>query len=404
MKLQKVCQTSFRANKMPSSQAKYVDSQLRNAKNIDIISHSSTDRDGLNSAIAMWEYLSELGINARIIIDQKNLNSLYPRRTDCNIIQANETEKINSITPDITFCVDFGEKERINKNLVAHAQQSGKIMGFDHHIGNDMVDENSILLTKSFDKHDVPKSRVAYYTDASAPSTTSIVYRFFESIGKEIDKDTAYDLFFGLVDDGVKRGLIICDGKRGIISPKAELMNDKNAYEIYISLISKLNSFQTDRIAKAIDIMSSLTPEEEKFQQSLYKNLKLSPNKKIAYVEIPPDDKIWQSLGGENARTSTILNRFRQDILNNKFDNDKLNGVEAAFVFYEANQVYRLSAHTKKPDLLKFYDYIEDYKIDDFTQNAGGHPARGGARLLSIDKDDCHNWVEKIISCDNFWQ
>ena len=43
--------------------------------------------------------------------------------------------------------------------------------------------------------------------------------------------------------------------------------------------------------------------------------MQISSNQKVAYVAIPPDDEQWQKLGGDNTVTSTILNRFRQEVL-----------------------------------------------------------------------------------------
>ena len=219
----------------------------------------------------------------------------------------------------------------------------------------------------------------------------------FEALNESIDSEQAYSLMFGLVDDSAKKGYIICDGVKGKITPTNKLLDDKNALEVYLSLEEKLDDEQIKKISQAIDLMSNLTFEEESFKNSLYEKIKYSPNGKIAYVEISPDDKEWKKLGGDTTRTSTILNRFRQEVLK------KFNDVEVAITFYEAEGKYRLSAHSKTPTLLDFYNYIEKTRIPEFTKNAGGHKDRGGGKIYTTNPEVCHKWVQDIISCDDFY-
>lgn len=399
MKTAVINNTNFSANKMSLSQAKYMDNEFRKAKTADIICHDMTDRDGANSALAMWEYLTSLGINSRVILQQKTPKMLGLRRYDFDFMQADNKEEIEKIIPDIAFCVDFGEKERIKPNVLEHIKKAGKIMGFDHHLGQDIIDENCVLLNSQLKDNEIPQTKVAYYTDTTAKSATSVIYRYFEALNLEIDNKKAYDLFLGLVDDGVKRGIISCDGESGTISPKKELLADTNAYEIYSKLKEKLNDGQIASIAKSVDIIASLNDEQKMFKNSLEERMKLSKNKKIAYVEIPSDDLEWIKLGGDNTVTSTILNRFRTSILNNP----KYEDVKIVFSFYEANGTYRLSAHTKDCNLLDYFKYVEDNSIPNFTKNSGGHPNRGGAGFSCLEPSYCHKWVQDIVSNEDYF-
>lgn len=390
---------NFSANKMSLSQAKYMDNEFKKAKSADIICHDMTDRDGANSALVMWEYLTSLGVKTRVIMQQKNPKTLGLRRYDFDIIQADNKKEIEKITPDIALCVDFGEKERIKSDVLSHIEKSGKIMGFDHHMGQDIVDENCISINSSLDDDKIPETKVAYYTDTTAKSATSVIYRFFETLDVEIDDKLAYDLLSGFVDDGVKRNLVSCDGETGVIKPKKELLADKNAYEIYSKLIEKLNDKQIASIAKNVDVIASLNKEQKAFKNSLEERLKFSKNKKIAYIEIPSDDLEWKKLGGDNTITSAILNRFRMSVLNNP----KYKDVKIVFSFYEANGAYRLSAHSKDCNLLDYFKYVEDNSIPNFTKNSGGHPNRGGGGIFYIEPSYCHRWVNKIISNEDYF-
>ncbi|MBQ7286791.1 MAG: hypothetical protein IJW73_03415 [Candidatus Gastranaerophilales bacterium] len=390
--------TTFKANKMSYEQARYVDRELRKAKNVDIVCHHLTDRDGANSALAMWEYLNAKGVNARIIMSQKTPLALGLRNYDCNIVQANEQEKIEEITPDVAFCVDFGGSERVAPNVLEHIKKCDKVMGFDHHSEVDIARNQYMQLRRPLEDDECVVSRVPFYSDMSAKSATSVIYRFFEALGEDIDSSSAYDLFTGLIDDAAKRNLVKCDGLAGKITAKKELIEDKNAYEIYSKLKSKLSDEQIRTIAKNIDAMSSLTFEQEKFKNSLMDRLKFSDDKKIAYLEIPSNDKEWESLGGDNTITSMILNRFRQEVLAKNPD------VEIAFTFYEAHGAYRLSAHSRNTNLLDYFKSVEENNIPDFTQNSGGHPDRAGGSLNSIDPKICSEWVAKIVDNPEYFE
>lgn len=388
---------TFKANKMSTMQANYVDKRLSEAKNVDIICHDMTDRDGANSALAMWEYISNKGINARVVISQKKPESLGLRTYNFNMVQAKDNEELSKIQPDIAFCVDFGGSERVLPNVLEHIRKTPIIMGFDHHSEVDISDGNFMQIRRPLLDDEYICSKVDFYSDMSAKSATSVIYRFFEAKGEKIDNSTAYDLFLGFVDDAQKRNLVKCDGKNGTIIAQKKLIEDKNVYEVFNKLKEKLSDEQIKSIAKIIDVLSSLTPEQQAFKDSLYNKLRFSDNGKIAYIEISPDDKEWEYLGGDNTITSRILNNFRQEVLADNED------VEVAIAFYEAHGNYRLSAHSKNPQLLEFFKYVEENKIPNFTQNSGGHPTRGGGGIKVNNSKDCHNWVQNIVSCDDFF-
>ncbi len=390
----------FRANRMSKTQAKYLADELQKEKSVDIICHETTDRDGATSAITMYDWLNSKGVGARIILSQ-DVSSLKLQNTDYNIIQAGDlkaSDKAKSV-----LCVDFSKKDRVPKNVLSHIQKAKKVFCLDHHKDPDIVESGFLNITSPLNNAHAIETKVPVYVDSSAKSATSVIYRFFEALGEDYDDETAYNLFYGFADDCVKRGLLRCNGKQGLIAETPELQKDKNAREIYVALKNRLNRKQIKTIARNIDILSSLSPEEQEFKNSLIKRLKLSPNKKVAYVEIPPYDKQWTNLGCDNTRTSTILNRFRQDVLNNKFKRNDLEQVQAVFVFYRAANKYRISAHAKNDTLLDYFKYVNDNKIENFLSQAGGHPSRGGGRLMTTKSKECHKWVEDIVSCSDFY-
>lgn len=385
--------TAFRANKISKVQANYINDILLDSKNVDIICHNSTDRDCANSAAAMWQYLESKGVSSRIIISQKNLNKLNLDLKDLNIVQADDIEEVEKVIPESILCVDFSSKEKIKPNIYEHIKKSENILGLDHHVGYDLTKEGNVELKKSYyDK--APNTQEPYYSDTTAKSATSVIYRFFEALEEDIDNKTTYELFFGLVDDCTKGGLIKCNGASGEIVPGENFKENKNAFEVYNKLKNSLDKEQIAQIAKSIDILSSLNEDEQRLKDSLEERLSFSDNHKIAYVEIAPDDELWVKAGRDNPTTSTILNRFRQETLTKE-------DVNTVIVFYEANGSYRLSSHTKDNSLLDFFDYIKETKLPDMT--CGGHRSRGGGSIKTTDKEACHKWAQTIISCADFY-
>ncbi len=368
---------------MSKKQARYIDGLLKKSSKIDIVCHESTDRDAANSALAMADYLEQQGINTRIILSQ-DLKSLTLRTQDKNIIQTNNLK--NNETPNTILCVDFSTKDRVPLNVYNYIKKAKNIIGLDHHTGANITN-NSLILGQNPDKDKIS----SFYVDTTAKSATSVIYRFFEALNKEISKDTAYDLFFGLVSDCNKKGLVKCDGKKGVITVSEEMTQDKNAFEIYKNLLNKLSKEEIADIARKIDIMGSLSQEEKAFYSSLYEKIKYNKKGTVAYVEIPPNDKTWLGLGGENTKTKAILNSFRQNFLK------KNNNIKMIFTFYQANNTYRLSVHSKEKMLNQLYDNAEkNIKSSDFS--IGGHQDRGGGKINSTDLETCHKWVENIIN------
>ena len=383
----------FSANKMSKMQAQYLDRELRKAQSVDIICHDTTDKDAANSALAMWEYLNNIGVHSRVIISQKNPKLLNLRTYSFNIVQSDDKDEIEKVKPDIAFCVDFGSEKRVSPLVLEHIKKAGKIMGLDHHSEVDIADDGYIQFDRENDDSKNISSSAPFYSDKSAKSATSIIYRYFEALDKKISKDIAYDLFFGLVSDCNKKALVVCDGNKGTIVACDELKNDKNAYEVYQNLRKMLTDEDISFMAKKIDIVSDLTNEEKNFSNSLYKKMNFSKNGKVAYVAIAVDDEEWKALGEDNIRTSAILNSFRRNVLKLYPD------VKVALVFYKAEGAYRISIHSKDFKLDEFYDYAKDNINFDFS--IGGHSDRGGGKLSSLDVDICNDWIEKIVGCFN---
>ncbi len=391
---------SFRANKMSNAQAKYIEKNLQKAKSVDIFCHEDTDVDGATSAMVMSDYLAKKGISSNIILSQ-NLSLLKLRNYNYNFIQASNYKKNNDT--DTALCVDFSAKGRILPKTVEELEKFDNTLGFDHHRGIDVVDGNYVYINYPLEEGEHVKPVVGFYVDSSAKSATSVLYRFFEALGEEPSDEMNFDMFYGMIDDCAKRNFVKCDGEKGTITPTNDLKEDKHAYEIFKNLESKMSKEQIAQIAKKVDIISSLSHREEQFRKSLINRLQYSPNGHIAYVEIASDDKEWAKLGADNTRTSTILNRFRQDALANKFHEEKLQDVKTVITFYRADDKYRMSLHSKEPTLLEFFKYIDKNSKTQLTDSMGGHRQRAGGKISTTNPKVCHEWVCDIVGCDEFY-
>ncbi|MBR1617311.1 DHH family phosphoesterase [bacterium] len=427
MKVTKTNLINFQANKMSQMQANYFATRLKNANQVDIICHESPDRDTINSGIVLQDYLNRVNVKSQILIDA-NPSRTGIKKPDFHYKNI-ALEGLPDTNSDTVIALDFSAKERVRPNVLQYMQSKPNILCIDHHQGINLFTQDCLVIEKPIQNADeIFQSAVPCYVDSSALSATSILYRLYEALDEEITPKQAYSIMFGLVDDTAKRGYLRCDGTKGTIEPTRKLKQNKNAYEIFKTLKNKLDDDAIKRIAQSVDIMSNLSLEEQKFYDGLYDKIQYSPNGKIAYIEIPPNDPEWAELGSDNHRTHTILNRFRQDMLNNKFHDAALDNIEMAAVFYPAQDKYKMSAHTKHPVLLKFFKYIErlgneyllkianiesanikiTYKpegkgIANFTSNAGGHPDRGGGKIFSTDPNVCHKWVQDIMDCCEFY-
>ena len=76
---------------------------------------------------------------------------------------------------------------------------------------------------------------------------------------------------------------------------------------------------------------------------------------------------------------------------------NKLKDVQAAAVFYSnpSENLYKISIHTKNDYAKRYNEYIRENLYPELT--AGGHSNRGGGRIYTLDKDECHKWANYFV-------
>ncbi len=152
---------------------------LMKASRVLVVSHRKPDSDTLGAAIAVKIWLEKVGKIVTLACADKpsRVFSFLP-----SIKEYRDEFELKDF--DYIVCVDCGASYMTNFHLkYPDFFTSGiPILNIDHHASNDNFGTINLV-------------------DISAPSATTIVYRFFKFIGIEIDKDIATCLLSGVYSD-----------------------------------------------------------------------------------------------------------------------------------------------------------------------------------------------------------
>lgn len=144
---------------------------LDSAKHILIIAHVNPDADSMGSALAMYTHVLRLHKKVSLYCKTENINpalSFLPF-----------FDKVRSNIPndyDLALSFDCGSKQRLGVEV------NSALVNIDHHISNENYGDINII-------------------DASAISTTQVLYNFFVSNEIKLNAKMATCLYAGLVDD-----------------------------------------------------------------------------------------------------------------------------------------------------------------------------------------------------------
>lgn len=353
---------NFKAKVIPVQAAKSFEAKLldKNIKNIDIYCHASPDEDTVNSMKVFAHWLKKYKKNISVCLNPKDTKNLFFSPSRYKI-------KKTKTKPDMALIVDFNGEERISEQFKKMLPEN--IVGFDHH--QDMQ---------------YPIKGI-FYKDISAKSCCSIIFRFFESLGKKLNKNDLKSLYCGMLSDFEKSKLIMLKDSKLIKLP--ELDADKNSKEILEKIESQLSSKDKEQIYRHLDIISNLTKKEKALQKRLQSEIKYTPNGKFAYVIIPLQDKQWKSLGMDTPRTSAIIKDLRITTLNNT------PSIQGVMAFYSAEDCYKMSIHSRNDYAQKLRDYIVQNLNPKLI--AGGHPNRAGGHT-SLKPTDINQFIADFLT------
>ena len=377
---------SFCANPISKAQAHHFKNKIIEAKSIDIICHINADEDSVACAKAIQWYATKLKKPSRIFSDSK-LTYKSNDKTK-NYIDLNK-KTIPKKFSNTIFCVDFSSYSRLKDYFKDAIKNAENLLCIDHHdnadISNNINEIDHILTAQEIKK----LSHSNIYIDSTAKACSAIILELFKTLKVKIPQDIKANLYCGLTDDLRKNKYIIFDNTLNPIKTSL-FFEDLNTQKIYSRLTNSLNKKKRNKIIKHLNVLASLNQDEKAFQERLWKDLKITSKQKLAYVIIPPDDSEWIKLGRDNHITSVIMNNFRVSALN---ENKNLDSI---MIFYQDNNGYRMSAHSRNNSLMNYFDFLRQHEIP-YLQ-AGGHPDRAGGTIETFDRNESINWAMKIIN------
>ena len=381
---------SFRAKPIPKDVINKTTRNLlaKRVKDVDIYCHSSADEDTVNSAKVFGNWLIENGKSVNFCVPRNEVKDLYFDTRKYNL-------KKSEIPADRAVVVDFNAQERLSdsfKNLFAQNKPEN-IIGYDHHT-----------------KGEAPLNG-NFYVDDSAKSCCGVLTRFFEGLDRKLNKSDTKSLYCGMVSDYKKSGLLKITKENNAynVQKTEKLLNDKNSLEVFNKLDKQLSLEEKNNIYKHLDPLSRLTQNEKLLRKRLFRDIKVTPNGKMAYIVIPPKDKLWQKVGMDTPATSEILKDLRVRVSENPSNVDFLSSgqkkdmknVDTVIAFYRKSgsfDEYRMSIHSKSNSALKL---IDNAKISNSQITAGGHPDRAGGKIDSIAENDVRNFVNALVKASD---
>lgn len=383
---------SFKANPISVKQAKYMQRELLTSKFVDIICHSGTDEDAIACANTMQWFLKTAKIPSRIILDNAKDTFKYSEKWD---ILDTSKKSLPQTRPESVLCVDFSSKERIIRNVADYINKAKNILCLDHHENGDIVSNiTPITEVLTADEIDTLPER-KFYVDSTAKSCSGVLLRFFDTLRIKLPDEIKTRLLCGMTDDLRKNHYLEFDDTLNPVELPL-LRSDFQTRELYSKLKASVSDEEQKRVIKHLNVLASLNPEEIEFKNSLPDRIRTIPNGKFGCIVIPPDDRQWERLGGDNKRTSAIIGNFRVESLK------KYPHLKTAAVFYPANGAYRISIHSSDDNVLRLFNYIKENINPELK--AGGHENRGGGSIPTLNPDTCEKWVKEIIhGADEFY-
>lgn len=364
-------------------------------KRIYVKGHSSLDEDSGSSILLAKHFFKNFGIDLIPCVRSEQKRKLF-------IDKNKEIKTQLRKKPDLIFTVDFNDVLKIPKLLAEMFEgnwegapkalrewrkgeifEGTPIIGVDHHLKT-----NSI-------KGD-------YYIDDTAKSCSGILVRMFQAKHIKMRVEDCKLAYCGMLSDYEKSGLV--EIKNGKLTKLPKLFKDKNSLAVLNRAEKQLKKAARTEIYNHLDIMSRLTTDEKLFKESLSSRIKLSPNKKFAYVELEPNDKQWAKIGMDNDTSSSIIRWFRKKVIENSSEvltieqQEKFKNIKAIAVFYRTSPKphgrYRVSIHSIDEfsiKLIKKAEELSGMKI------GGGHPNRAGGKIDSVDKMKAHGFTNLLV-------
>lgn len=377
---------TFGAKPMPKDVALRLKQRLLSANGINIIPHSSPDEDAINSSKVIYNWLIKNKKQTSICVDKNEVRGLFFNRSEYKI------GNLKILNP-LSLILDFNAKAKTpKKQLEIFAKlQANSIIGIDHHLKTtDTINGD-------------------FYIDDTAKSNCAVIFRFFEAIEEKLTKKDIKSLYCGILSDFQKFKLIKFENSQNKfrLVKTDKLFQDKNSLDIFENIESKLNLKDKQQIQKNLNVLLKLNSHEKLLQKFIFENIKVTPNKKLAYVIIEPENKLWKNIYYDNTRSSAILRDVRSRLMNGitkdpdltDIQKEELKDIKGVIEFYRVSasldSPFQMSMSTKNDYAIQLIEHIKSSINPDLM--AGGHANRAGGRIHSIKKEDVEKFINDFI-------
>jgi len=157
-----------------------INNQIKDAKNILLVTHPQPDGDALGSICAMIGLLKSLDKNYLAFCKDKPAKNFKFLPWQEELVQ--EFDDYSDFNPDLVLALDLSDWERSGIKSYLDRGSSYKIIILDHHHTHRSLPDLSVV-------------------DIKYSSTVEIIYQFFKAIGFTPDKQIANCLLTGLLTD-----------------------------------------------------------------------------------------------------------------------------------------------------------------------------------------------------------
>ena len=153
----------------------YIIEEIKNARDIVILTHENPDGDAIGSSLAMYNSLKQIGKGVDLIIPE------FPKTFEF-LPGSNEVKQdVKDSNYDLALALDCGDIKRLNPFVDCFENANVRI-SIDHHSANTMFADYN-------------------FVNPAAPACAQILITILPELGVEIDKNIGTCLLTGIITD-----------------------------------------------------------------------------------------------------------------------------------------------------------------------------------------------------------
>lgn len=297
---------------------------LNTAQNILINVDTRTDFDALCSSLVLSNYLEKISKKPTLIHSKKITPNFKEWLDTSRIKEETDISSIELSQYDLIVFLDSGDEKHVSLNPEFIIPTNIKTIDIDHHVSN--IGYANLNYVKLYG------------------SCTSVLFEIFKTEGIELSEEDLKLMLIGLMTD---TGFFRYDGTK-----PEDFQMVTEIYSRGINVPDYLTKFST--------YLESL--DQVKFKQLLFKNLKVIPEKRLAYTTYTIEELSEIDLGKVIVNAADVI-KYIKDI-------------DIVFSIIESNEQmhhYKVSTRTKEKGL--------DLNAFSTTMGGGGHPSASGFKL-----------------------